>query len=460
MTEAELYQALLEGPNARRVHLSAHVAPESLARYAAGLANREGGVILLGVGSAGRIEDASALEPLQLTHVLHELTGGALLPHVERIETAEGTVWALHVPKAPHVVAPGPGPAPYWDGARLIPLPAGDDAAPPPDPTARPLPAAGLDDLDPAELTRLQARLTDRGSPLAETSELERLRALGMVREVEGRWRPTVTGLLLAGRPEALARFVPQAEVSYYRHEGDDVDYALREDLLRPLPAALERLHELIQATNRFHPLTVGLFRVEVWDFDVEVYREGLLNAFVHRDWTAPDAVQVHHHPDRLEIANPGGLPPGMTPENILRHPPHRRNPTLAAALARLGYVERAGLGVDKMYRLMLRYGKEPPEYRAWPHAVTLVLHNPGFDAEFVRWISEAQNRQGAFTLDYLIVTAALRRGPRTTAELARALALEPEPTRKLLRRMEAAGLILAEGQGRARRWRLAPLPR
>ncbi|WP_293171905.1 ATP-binding protein, partial [Oceanithermus sp.] len=339
-------------------------------------------------------------------------------------------------------------------------LPAEGSAAPPPDPTARPLPAAGLDDLDPAELARLQARLADRGSPLAESSELERLRGLGMVGEVEGRWRPTVTGLLLAGRPEALARFVPQAEVSYYRHEGDDVDYALREDLLRPLPAALERLHELIQATNRFHPLTVGLFRVEVWDFDVEVYREGLLNAFVHRDWTAPDAVQVHHHPDRLEIANPGGLAPGMTPENILRHPPHRRNPTLAAALARLGYVERAGLGVDKMYRLMLRYGKEPPEYRAWPHAVTLVLHNPGFDAEFVRWVSEAQNRQGAFTLDYLIVTAALRRGPRTTAELARALALEPEPTRKLLRRMEAAGLILAEGQGRARRWRLAPLPR
>lgn len=112
------------------------------------------------------------------------------------------------------------------------------------------------------------------------------------------------------------------------------------------------------------------------------------------------------------------------------------------------------------MYRLMLRYGKEPPEYRAWPHAVTLVLHNPGFDAEFVRWVSEAQNRQGSFTLDYLIVAAALRRGPRPTAELARALALEPPQTRKLLARMEAAGLIVPEGQGRGRRWRLAPLPR
>jgi len=455
VNEAEVYRALLEGQNPKRILLGAAVPPQQLARYVAGLANRDGGVVLLGV-NGGRIEDAADLDPLQLTHALHELSGGALLPHVQRVDTAEGTVWALTVPKSPHVVAVGPGPAPYWDGNGLIALPGERQAPTAPDPTAKPLPAAALEDLDPAELARLERLLGERGSPLAETSPRERLRGLGMITQVEGRWVPTVTGLLLAGTPAALARLLPQAEVSYYRHQEDDVDYALREDLLRPIPAALERLRELIQAQNRFHPLTVGLFRIEVWDFDVEVYREGLLNAFVHRDWTVHDTLQVHHHPDRLEISNPGGLAPGMTPENILRHPPHRRNPTLAAALARLGYVERAGLGVDKMYRLMLRYGKEPPEYRAWPHAVTLVLHNPGFDAEFVRWVAEAQNRQGAFTLDYLIVLAALRRGPRPTSELARSLALGPAATRKLLEKMRAAGLIEPVGQGRGRRWRLA----
>ncbi len=460
VTEAEVYQALLAGPGERLVLLGSSVAPEELARYAAGLANRAGGTILLGVTPARGVEDAAGLEPLQLTHALFELTGGSLLPHVERIETGEGVVWALHVPKSPYVVSAGSGPAPYWDGSRLTAVPAADEAAAPPDPTARPLPGAGLDDLDPAELARLEDRLRERGSPLAAAPPKERLQALGMISELEGRWVPTVTGLLLAGRSSSLARLLPQAEVSYYRHEDDDVDYVLREDLLRPIPAALERLRELIQARNRFHPLTVGLFRVEVWDFDVEVYREALLNAFVHRDWTSPEAVQVHHHSDRLEISNPGGLAPGITPENILRHPPQRRNPALAAALGRLGYVERAGQGVDKMYRLTLRYGKEPPEYRAWPQAVTLVLHNPGFDAGFVRWVSEAQNRQGSFTLDYLIVAAALRRGPRATSELSRALALGDAAARRLLARMESAGLIVPEGRGRARRWRLAELPR
>ncbi len=447
MTEAEVYQAILTGPNPRLVLLGAGVQPEVLARYAAGLSNNEGGTILVGV-AGGRIEDAGGLDPMQLNHAIFDLSGGAILTHVERVETPEGTVWALTVPKSPHAVAVGPGPAPFWDGRRLTALPARRRAPTPPDPTSQPVGG----ELDPAELHRLRQRLEERGAALAETSDLELARGLGMLDE-EG--RTTVTGLLLAGSRRSLARLLPQAEVSYYRHENDDVDYAFREDLLRPIPAALDRLHELIQARNRFHPLTVGLFRFEIWDFDVEVYREALLNAFVHRDWTVHDTIQVHHHRERLEISNPGGLPAGMTPENILRHPPHRRNPALAAALAKLGYIERAGLGVDKMYRLMLRYGKEPPEYRAWPQAVTLILRNPGFDADFVRWVAEAQDRQGSFTLDYLIVLARLRRGPQTTKDLAAALQLTPARTRRLLEKMSQAGLIEKVGGGRGRRWRL-----
>ncbi|MFN4071756.1 MAG: ATP-binding protein, partial [Thermus caldifontis] len=179
-------------------------------------------------------------------------------------------------------------------------------------------------------------------------------------------------------------RLLPQAEVSYYFHEGEE-GYTFREDLLRPIPALLGRLRDLIQARNRVRYLMVGLFRLEVWDFDQEVYREALLNALVHRDWQSPDAIQVHHYPDRLEVSNPGSFPPGITPENILRHPPKRRNPRLAEALYRLGYVERAGSGVDKMYRLLLKYGKEPPEYRLFPEALTLVLYNPELDEAFVR---------------------------------------------------------------------------
>ncbi len=176
--------------------------------------------------------------------------------------------------------------------------------------------------------------------------------------------------------------------------------------------------------------MQVGLFRIEVWDHDEAVYREALLNALTHRDYQLRDVVHVHHYPDRLEIMNPGGLPGGITAGNILRHQPKRRNPLLAEALARLGLVERAGVGVDKMYAMMLRYGKEPPEYMTYPDAVSWSLHNPGFDRRFVRFVARKQEEMQTLSLDMLIVLSLLgREGEASRAQLARALQLPEDRT-------------------------------
>ena len=51
-----------------------------------------------------------------------------------------------------------------------------------------------------------------------------------------------------------------------------------------------------------------GLFHFEIPDYPEEVYREGLLNAFVHRDYNLSGPVYVRQYPDRLEISNPGGF--------------------------------------------------------------------------------------------------------------------------------------------------------
>jgi ATP-dependent DNA helicase RecG len=447
VTWEELAQRLAAGQDERTLFLPPDLSPEELARYAAGLANHKGGTIFLGVSPEGWVLGASEIHPLQITHALFGLTQGLLLPYVEVVEGPEGRVLALHVPQSPAAVSVGAGRVPFWDGKRLTELKLGQ-ALPEPDFTAQVLPAASLSDLDPVEVLRLRRILEERGSNLAALPDLELLFALGLLARVEGEDRPTVAGLLLAGTPLALRRLLPQAEVSYYHHEGEE-GYRFREDILRPIPALLERLRDLIQARNRVRYLTVGLFRLEVWDYDQEVYREALLNALVHRDWQSQDAIQVHHHPDRLEVSNPGGFPPGITPENVLRHPPKRRNPRLAEALYRLGYVERAGSGVDKMYRLLLKYGKEPPEYRLYPDALTLVLYNPELDEAFVRELAEAQERFGAFSLDHLIALAHLKRvGEAGLAELAKALQLPEEAARRVLSRMERMGLVRREGGG------------
>ena len=444
VTWEELKERLARGQDERTLFLPPDLSPEELARHAAGLANHQGGTLFLGVSREGRVLGASEIHPLQITHALFGLTQGLLLPYVEVVEGPEGRVIALHVPQSPAAIAVGAGRVPFWDGRRLTELRMGQPL-PEPDFTAQVLPTASLSDLDPLEVLRLRRILEERGSNLAALPDLELLFALGLLERLGGEERPTVAGLLLAGTPLALRRLLPQAEVSYYYHEGEE-GYRFREDILRPIPALLARLRDLIQARNRVRYLTVGLFRLEVWDYDQEVYREALLNALVHRDWQSQDAIQVHHYRDRLEVSNPGGFPPGITPENVLRHPPKRRNPRLAEALYRLGYVERAGSGVDKMYRLLLKHGKEPPEYRLYPEALTLVLYNPELDEAFVRDLAEAQERFGAFSLDHLIAVAHLRRvGEAGLGELSRVLQLPEEASKRVLSRMERMGLLRRE---------------
>jgi ATP-dependent DNA helicase RecG len=85
----------------------------------------------------------------------------------------------------------------------------------------------------------------------------------------------------------------------------------------------------------------------------------------VHRDYTSNASVQVMLFKDRLEVWNPGSLPPPMTPET-LRGPhasvPH--NPLLAEPMYLTKYIERMGTGILDMIRRCRKAGLTEPEIR------------------------------------------------------------------------------------------------
>ncbi len=448
------------------IHLGVQVTPDELARHALALANTRGGVIVVGgPGPDGGHTDASDLHPLQVTHAIFALSGGRLTVNVQHQppdkqspdgQTDGARQLVVYVPQAHYLLAAPDGSVLGWDGERTVPV---SPAHAPPqaeaDYTASVPPTASIADLDPVEVSRLRG--VARGN-LSQLPDLDLLRELGLiVGEIGGEERPNIAALLLLGTPRALKAHIPQAEVCYYHHTTSDPDFSFREDMLRPLLATLTRTAELVQARNAFTPVQVGLFRIEVWDYDEAVYREALLNALTHRDYQLRDVVHVHQYPERLEISNPGGFPGGITPQNILRHQPKRRNPLLAEVLAKLGLVERAGVGVDKMYQLMLKHGKELPEYTAYPDAVTLLLHNPGFDADFVRFVARKQEQMQTLSLDMLMVLSRLgREGVASRLELSRALQLPEDRTPRLLQMMGERGLLTVTGRGKEREYKLS----
>jgi predicted HTH transcriptional regulator len=94
-----------------------------------------------------------------------------------------------------------------------------------------------------------------------------------------------------------------------------------------------------------------------------EVVAEAIVNSVEHRDYTSNGSVQVMLFADRLEVWNPGALPPSLTLEK-LRHP-HGSvpfNPQLAEPLYLTKYIERMGTGTGDMIRRCREVGLPEPQ--------------------------------------------------------------------------------------------------
>jgi ATP-dependent DNA helicase RecG len=103
-----------------------------------------------------------------------------------------------------------------------------------------------------------------------------------------------------------------------------------------------------------------GLFRKEIRHYHPKLVRELLVNAFAHRSYTISKDITIAVYPSRIEISSPGGLPFGVTKNNIL-HEKVRRNPNMIDLLYVLGLMEGEGSGYDLIYQLNATETKNQP---------------------------------------------------------------------------------------------------
>jgi ATP-dependent DNA helicase RecG len=111
-----------------------------------------------------------------------------------------------------------------------------------------------------------------------------------------------------------------------------------------------------------------GFKRIDIPEYSLEVLREAVINAVVHRDYSKRgESVRVFCYPDRVEIHSPGLLLPGITVEQMERGEVQSklRNPTLANLLKDIpGYMERLGSGIRFMLDETKRLGLPAPQFR------------------------------------------------------------------------------------------------
>jgi len=257
----------------------------------------------------------------------------------------------------------------------------------------------------------------------------------------------TYAALILFGTHAALRRHLAQAEVVFeYRSSEASGPAADRTDYREGFFLYYDALWNKINLRNDRQSYQDGLFRMDVLTFDEVSVREALLNAVAHRDYRLGGSVFVRQFARRLEILSPGGLPAGITPENILDQQ-NPRNRRLAEALAKCGLIERSGQGLNLMVESAIRQGKPLPNFAGTSgHEVRLTLEGLVRSPAFVRFMERLgeETLRSFATYDFLALDYVHREEPL------------PEYLRDRLSALIEAGAIESVGRGKGTRYLLS----
>ncbi len=100
--------------------------------------------------------------------------------------------------------------------------------------------------------------------------------------------------------------------------------------------------------------------------FPIEVLREAVINAIVHRDYSIEGSKNsININDDAIIIKSPGPPPSTISLEqlNTFKAPSYSRNPVISLVFNKMGYMEETGLGMASLKSLNEKFGLPLPEY-------------------------------------------------------------------------------------------------
>lgn len=232
---------------------------------------------------------------------------------------------------------------------------------------------ARLDDIDKEKVIAYIKRRSPEAS-IGDKSVSELLLNLGLAQQNGDFWIKNSAILFFAKEP---SMFVPQNEIKLVRFSGDQAV-----DIIDSRFAKSTILENLKEAEDFVKKNTKTAFKVkeklereEIPEYPYEVTREALVNAVTHRDYFSRDAVQINIFDNRMEIMNPGMLPPGLT-FKILGNLSVQRNPLTYRLMRDIGLIEGLATGIPRMRSAMKRANLPEPVFEELGSFFRVTLYN------------------------------------------------------------------------------------
>ena len=257
---------------------------------------------------------------------------------------------------------------------------------------------ATIDDIDPEAIKYFLKKgiKEKRMSPDSESSTPEEvITNLGLMED----GIPCNGAILLFGK-HPQRRFVTSS-FKIGRFGSTNFDLLSQEIIDGNLIQMPERVMRVLDEKYLIRPIHYeGLQRIEPLELPEEALREIICNSIVHRDhqgtWT-----QMSIYNDHIRLWNEGKLPEDLSVDKLLdKHTSKPRNPKMAEAFYRAGFIEAWGRGIEKIVNGFKSEDLTPPTFSVEQGGVTVNIPRERFEAISLGGINNSNLNKGSENTD------------------------------------------------------------
>ncbi len=237
--------------------------------------------------------------------------------------------------------------------------------------------------------------------------------------------------------------------------EEDEFEFLDRKEFVGPVFSVLMDTLNYLELNNHLHSRVVEYKRMEKYDYNSEILREGLLNAIIHRDYAYTSSIMISVYKNRIEMTSLGGLVYGLHPRDIGTGISLSRNPGLADVFYRLKYIEAYGTGIKKIAKDYSDFDlKELVQIT--DNTFKLILWNKNKGASPKTFVGETRASYNTYkTEEEIVLSLLMEKGRISRMEVQEAMGIGQTKAGLLLKALLDKGIITRKGNGKNTKYTL-----
>jgi len=230
---------------------------------------------------------------------------------------------------------------------------------------------ATIKDIDEASIAKFIEDSNEKGR-MPETKGLSTFQILEKLKLTDGKKLKRAAIIMFGKEP---MRFYPNIQVKIGRFGSDASDLKYHEVVEGNIVQLMQEVQVQLNYKFLTRPVVFeGFQRVEKNQYPIQALREMLLNALVHRTYMGA-TIQMRVFDDKLSIWNEGGLPFGLSLEDLKSdHNSRPRNPIIANACFFAGYIDTWGRGTLKIINACKEAGLPEPDIKEMNGGVEVTI--------------------------------------------------------------------------------------